>query len=121
MNTEVIRSLDYDRFRWAQDLFAHRDYRSAALILAALVTDAEADGMPGLTEARLLLARAYYHSAQLNRAEATARRVLEDDPSEPYAALLLARTLERRSDPAAASAGRLATALGAPGLTGSAA
>ncbi len=46
---------------------------------------------------RLLLARAYYHSAQLRRAEAELRTVLEQDPAEAYAHLLLGRTLQRQS------------------------
>ena len=108
----------YDRYRWAEDLFAQRDYRGAARVLEALL--AEAGARPdevghGLAEARLLLARAYYHSAQLRRAEATTRELLTDNPTDAYAALLLARTLERgfRHDEARA-AFRLAEALGAP-------
>jgi Flp pilus assembly protein TadD len=67
---------------------------------------------------RLLLARAYYHSAQLGRAETAARAVLADDPTDDYAALLLARTLERSSrKDEAAGALRVATALGAPGTS----
>jgi Flp pilus assembly protein TadD len=115
----------YDRFSWARDLFAHRDYRTAARVLEALLADAEAaasvnpDALPHqFTDARLLLARAYYHSAQLRRAEATARAVLAEDPTDAYAALLLARTLERgsRHDEAAAAM-NLAAALGAPGTS----
>ena len=66
-----------------------------------------------LGAARELLARAYFHSAQLDRAAAAARDLLERDPAHGYAALLLARTLERasRSDEAAA-ARRYAAALG---------
>jgi Flp pilus assembly protein TadD len=40
------------------------------------------------------------HSAQLGRAEAELRRVLEQDPAEAYAHLLLGRTLQRRNRPA---------------------
>ncbi len=47
------------------------------------------------TELRLLLARAYFHSAQLGRAERVVRAVLADDPDEPYANLVLGRTLQR--------------------------
>ncbi|GHJ39909.1 hypothetical protein Sm713_55180 [Streptomyces sp. TS71-3] len=52
---------------------------------------------------RLLLARAYYHSAQLRRAEEQLRLVIDRDPVEHYAHLMLGRTLERqgRSDEAA--------------------
>ena len=44
---------------------------------------------------QLLLARAYYHSDQLPRAEETARAVLARAPSEAYAHLLLGRVLQR--------------------------
>jgi Tfp pilus assembly protein PilF len=111
----------YDRFRWAEDLFAHRDYYGTARALVALLADVEAsDERPphALTDARLLLARAYFHSAQLLRAEATAREVLAEDPTEAYAALLLARTLQRQSRHVeAAGAMNLARALGAPGTS----
>jgi hypothetical protein len=108
----------YDRYRWAEDLFAHRDYRGAARVLEALLDEAAErpdDVGHGLAEPRLLLARAYYHSAQLRRAEATVRALLADHPTDAYAALLLARTLERgsRHDEAGA-AFRVAEALGAP-------
>ena len=111
----------YDRYRRAEDLFAHRDYRGAARVLQALLAEAEArpdEVGHGLAEPRLLLARAYYHSALLPRAEATARELLTDHPTDAYAALLLARTLERgsRHDEARA-AFRVAEALGAPGMT----
>lgn len=49
-----------------------------------------------LGDAPLLLARAYYHSAQLGRAEKAARALVEADPTDVYAVLLLARTLQRR-------------------------
>jgi Flp pilus assembly protein TadD len=111
----------YDRFTWARDLFAHRDYRGAARVLETLLAEAgDASGSVahGLTDARLLLARSYYHSAQLRRAEATARQVLDEDPTDSYAALLLARTLERGSrHEEAAAAMNLAAALGAPGTS----
>ncbi len=107
----------YDRYRFAEDRFAHRDYFGAARILAELLGEAAErpdDVGHGLGEARLLLARAYYHSAQLRPAEATVRDVLADHPTDAYAALLLARTLERgsRHDEAEAAV-RVAEALGA--------
>jgi Tfp pilus assembly protein PilF len=108
----------YDRFRWAEDLFAHRDYRAAARVLEALLGEAEDSPERvghGLGEARLLLARAYYHSAQLRRAEATVRDLLADHPDDAYATLLLARTLERGSrHDEARPVFRMAEALGAP-------
>ena len=108
----------YDRYRWAEDLFAHRDYRAAAKVLEALLDEAAErpdEVGHGLGEARLLLARAYYHSAQLRRAEATVRDLLTDHPTDAYAALLLARTLERGSRHGEARVAlRMAEALGAP-------
>ena len=61
---------------------------------------------------QLLLARAYFASAQLARAEAALQRVLARDPVDAFARLLLARTLERASRPEEALAQyRLAAAL----------
>ncbi|THA27712.1 tetratricopeptide repeat protein [Streptomyces sp. RKND-216] len=71
-----------------------RDYAGAARILRPLV-----DAEPRKLGTRLLLARAYYHSAQLGRAEAELRAVLEQDPAEAYAHLVLGRTLERQNRP----------------------
>jgi predicted Zn-dependent protease len=108
----------YDRYRWAEDRFAHRDYLGAARTLEALLAEASErpdDVGHGLAEVRLLLARAYYHSAQLGRAETTLRALLADHPTDEYAALLLARTLERGSrHEEARAASRFAEALGAP-------
>ena len=53
--------------------------------------------VPNEVATRLLLARAYYHSAQLQRAEAELRTVLKQDPAKAYAHLLLGRTLQRQS------------------------
>ena len=102
----------YDAYRWAEDLFEHRDYYAAAKVLRRLVDEHPHDG--DLTSARELLARSYYHSAQLERAVETARELLAAQPDDAYAALLLARSLERlsRHDEATA-ARRLADALGA--------
>jgi thioredoxin-like negative regulator of GroEL len=108
-------STTYMRFRWAEELFATRDYRGAATVLEELITaTADEVGHHGLAEARTLLARSYFHSAQLRRAEAAARELLADDPTDAYAALLLARTLERGNRrEEAASFRSLANALGA--------
>ena len=100
--------------RWerAELLFQDKDYVSAAKLLAEVV-----DEVPNQTGPRLLLARAYYHSAQLRRAEEQLRHVLDRDPVEHYAHLMLGRTLERqgRHDEAARWL-RLAGALsGEPG------
>ncbi len=49
----------------------------------------------GTDDLRLLLARAYYHSAQLGRAEVTLTRITAESPTDAYAHLLLGRTLQR--------------------------
>lgn len=102
----------YDAYRWAVDLFEQRDYYAAAEVLQHLV-----DTHPHESElraARELLVRSYYHSAQIGRAAETARQLLERDPANEYAALLLARSLERASRRDEADAARrLADALGA--------
>ena len=75
----------------AQALFDAKDYIGAAALLATVV-----DEVPQQVAPRLLLARAYYHSAQLHRAEEHLRAVIERDPVEHYAYLMLGRTLERQ-------------------------
>lgn len=84
-------SQEYER---ALLFFEARDYTEASRILAPVV-----DAAPEHLAARLLLARAYYHSAQLSRAERELRAVLEQDPAEAYAHLMLGRTLERGDRP----------------------
>ncbi|MGW6401304.1 tetratricopeptide repeat protein [Streptomyces sp. NPDC055134] len=78
--------------RWerAKLLFDARDYIAAARILGGLVADRPEQSGP-----RLLPARANYHSASLSRAESELRVLLERDPGDAYAHLLLGRTLER--------------------------
>ncbi|WP_217702681.1 tetratricopeptide repeat protein [Nocardioides guangzhouensis] len=113
MFNPMLPSLDaYDAYRWAQDRFDHRDYYAAAKVLRRLVDEHPHEHELG--DARELLARAYYHSAQLEPAVTTARELLAARPDHAYAALLLARSLERLSrHEEAASARRLADALGA--------
>ncbi|WP_425839433.1 tetratricopeptide repeat protein [Streptomyces fractus] len=95
--------------RWdrAQMFFDAKEYANAARILDGLV-----DEVPEQTGPRLLLARSYYHSAQLRRAETELRTIVERDPVEHYARLMLGRTLERqgRNDEAAPHL-RMASAL----------
>jgi len=45
----------------------------------------------------VLLGRAYYHSAQLRRAEETLRTAVELSPTDSFARYLLGRTLQRQS------------------------
>ncbi|HWJ08143.1 MAG TPA: hypothetical protein VNS46_02125 [Nocardioides sp.] len=91
---QTLRTLaPYDAFRWAEDLFEHRDYYTAATVLQHLV-DTHPDERD-LGGARELLARSYFHSAQSRRAAEVARDLLDRDPGNAYAALLLARSLQR--------------------------
>lgn len=84
------------RLAWAQSLYDLGDHRAAATELAALVDEAEGQELlHGTTELRLLLARAYYHSAQLGRAEAVLVKLVDEAPTDAYAQLLLGRTLQR--------------------------
>ncbi|MCP2245494.1 tetratricopeptide repeat protein [Lentzea aerocolonigenes] len=97
-----------DKWERAQLLFEVRDYAKAAQLLAEV-----AEEVPFQTDLRLLLARAYYHSAQLGKAEAQLRVIVERDPVEHYAHLLLGRTLERQGRPDEAAPWlRLAAAFG---------
>ncbi|MET7608407.1 tetratricopeptide repeat protein [Streptomyces avermitilis] len=96
-----------ERWERAQMFFDAKDYAVAARILDRLV-----DEVPEQTGPRLLLARSYYHSAQLGRAEAELRVLVERDPVEHYARLMLGRTLQRQGrDDEADSHLRIASAL----------
>ena len=102
MNTTTPFEL---RLSWAHGLFERGDHLAAATALAELVAEVESletDGvrrgdsmLHGTTDLRLMLARAYFHSAQLGRAESTLRRIVEESPTDAYAHLLLGRTLQR--------------------------
>ncbi|MFC0110093.1 tetratricopeptide repeat protein [Kibdelosporangium aridum] len=80
-----------ERWERASLLFDAKDYAKAANLLAEVVAE-----VPEQIAPRLLLARAYYHSAQLRRAEEQLREVVERDPVEHYAHLMLGRTLQRQ-------------------------
>ncbi|AVH55048.1 MULTISPECIES: tetratricopeptide repeat protein [Streptomyces] len=80
-----------ERWERARMFFDARDYAAAARILAGLVEE-----VPEQVGPRLLLARSYYHSAQLHRAEEELRTLVELDPVEHYARMMLGRTLERQ-------------------------
>ncbi len=77
-----------EQYNRAVRRFEADDYAGAATLLAGIVEQ-------GGVGTQLLLARAYYHSDQLPRAEETARAVLARAPSEAYAHLLLGRVLQR--------------------------
>ncbi|GAA4326045.1 tetratricopeptide repeat protein [Streptomyces venetus] len=81
-----------ERWERARMFFDAKDYAAAARVLVALVEE-----VPEQTGPRLLLARSYYHSAQLRRAETELRTIVERDPVEHYARLMLGRTLQRQN------------------------
>ncbi len=91
----LLEDTAHDRWVRAQSLFEERAYREAAVLLGELLDDA-ADVGHELTDVRLLLARSLYHSAQLNGAIKVATELLEHDPNEPYAHLLVGRSLQRQ-------------------------
>ncbi|WP_110238732.1 hypothetical protein [Nocardioides gilvus] len=101
----------YDVWRWAEDRFADRDYRGAAKALEDLL---EVDELTHEhAQVRELLARSYYHSAQLHNAARVTQEALRLEPTNGYLALLMSRTLERSGDKVGAQRYRLrASALG---------
>ena len=64
--------------------------------MAGVVLDETEDVRHELTDVRLLLARSLYHSAQLDGTIRVATELLEHDPNEPYAHLLVGRALQRK-------------------------
>ena len=108
MNTTTPFSL---RLSWAEGLFERGDFLAAATALAELVDEIDSSEaaspsegvLHSVTDLRLLLARAYFKSAQLGRAEVALTRVIDEAPTDAYAHLLLGRTLQRagRHDEAA--------------------
>lgn len=85
------------RLDWARGLFDRRDFSAAATALRELVDEsATSEHLHGTADLRLLLARAYFGSAQLGRAETELQGLVEDAPADGYLHLLLGRTLQRR-------------------------
>lgn len=81
-----------EAFRHAESLVAQRRPLDALAALAPVL-----DAAPDAPSVQLLAGRAYLGSAQLRRAEAAFRRVLELDPTDHYARFALGRTLQRQS------------------------
>ncbi|RJK97529.1 tetratricopeptide repeat protein [Vallicoccus soli] len=102
---------------------AYAAYREAELLLdagraaeAARVAATVVAAAPGDVAALELHARALFASAQLRRAEAALRALVERRPDDGWARFALARTLERQSRGAEAGEHRrLAAALGVTG------
>ena len=82
----------YDTFNQARIFLELGDPIYAARILEPVV-----ENEPGSLSLLELLGRAYFYSAQLNRAEATFRKLIELDPVDNWAHIALARTLERQN------------------------
>ena len=92
------------------DLFLNMGQPTEAARILQAVVEAE----PANEGALELLARAYFASAQLGRAEASLTRLVELAPANGWARRALARTLERQSRSAEATPHhRVADALGA--------
>ncbi len=103
----------FERYTRARNFFEDGSYLEAARELEELLIDVAAaradqpqDGVQsndpvghGTAEVRLLLARAYFHSAQLRRAKEAAHQVIAEDPQDAYAHLILGRTLQRAGRP----------------------
>lgn len=97
----------FERYERAKHAFDDARYTDAIRELedfftdlaAARAGDGASDGADpighGTAEMHLLLARAYFHSAQLGRAESACRQVLTEAPDDAYAHLLLGRSLQR--------------------------
>ncbi|GAA2989176.1 tetratricopeptide repeat protein [Kitasatospora sp. NPDC058063] len=83
-----------NEYRMAKFYFDSKAYTDAARTLEGVLAEE-----PTNLSVRMLLARSYFHSAQLRRAEAELLRILEADPAEDYARLMLGRTLERQGRP----------------------
>jgi tetratricopeptide (TPR) repeat protein len=87
-----------DDYEAARRRFDAGEFAEAAPLFADLVDRSVLEPpLHGTTELRLYLARSYYHSAQLARAEEIVRAMLEDNPDDHYALLVLGRTLQRQS------------------------
>ncbi|MEU4566613.1 tetratricopeptide repeat protein [Micromonospora sp. NPDC023956] len=82
-------------YRRATMFFEAGDPTGAAQLLEPIVA-----AEPGNASVRQLLARAYFQSAQLGRAEEQLRVLVDQDPSDHYAHHVLGRTLERLNRPA---------------------
>lgn len=106
MTTRNDTLYGFERYERAKAAFDDARYTDAARELEDFFTDlaaarAEDTGEHhdpvghGTAEMHLLLARAYFHSAQLSRAESACRAVLVEAPDDSYAHLLLGRTLQR--------------------------
>ncbi len=101
-------AMSYQEYERARMFFDAQQYAEAARLLLPL-----AEAEPRNRELAELLARSYFHSAQLRRAEGALRRLIDLAPDDGWAHEALARTLQRAGRAAeAVPYRRLATALG---------
>lgn len=85
------------RLALAEALSDRGDHAAAATAYAMLVDEAtREDPGHGTTALRTALARAYFGSAQLGRAESVLRELVDESPDDGYLHLLLGRTLQRQ-------------------------
>ena len=84
---------EVERLRRAEALLELADPLGALELLRPLI-ETHADDR----NVRFLAARAYYRSAQLNRARATLEGLLEESADDAYVHLLLGRTLQRQGE-----------------------
>ncbi|WP_406675272.1 DsbA family protein [Nonomuraea sp. N2-4H] len=82
---------EVERLRHVESLLDQRDPLGALTLLRPLME--EHGGDRGV---RMLAARAYFASAQLNRARTTLESLVEESPDDSYARHLLGRTLQRQ-------------------------
>ncbi|WP_033441247.1 tetratricopeptide repeat protein [Saccharothrix sp. NRRL B-16314] len=82
----------FEAFRRAEALLADRRPLEALRELRIVL-----EAAPERASVQLLAGRAYLGSAQLKRAEAAFRKVLDLDPSDHYARFALGRTLQRQN------------------------
>jgi predicted DsbA family dithiol-disulfide isomerase len=81
---------EVQRYRWAESLLGQRDPLGALVLLRPLLAEHGDD-----RSVRLLAARAWYASAQLDRARAALEELVAEHPADAYAHVLLGRTLQR--------------------------
>ena len=90
----TVTETAYDVWRRAEFQFAERRYYDAARNLEDLLARDDVEDSQ-LRQVRELLARSYFHSAQVNKAIESSTEALELDPDNGYLMLLLGRSLER--------------------------
>lgn len=81
----------FDRYRSAEALL-----EKGAPLTALETLEPMVDELHDVAAGQLLLGRAYFASAQLNRAQKAFERVVELDPTDGYAHFALGRTFERQ-------------------------